>query len=100
MYVYVYICVCMGVYIYLYVYVYMCVYIYIYVCVYICVCVYINVFDAIWENPSDVALGRFQEIRKIGRMSFFFVKIRFSLNYYSITSDLSSLKISGQNSLV
>ncbi len=38
----------------------------------------IYICDAIWENPSDVALGRFQEIRKIGRMSFCFVKIRFS----------------------
>ncbi len=48
-------------------------------------CSFENICDAIWENPSDVVLGRFQEIRKIGRMSFFFVKIRFSLNYYSIT---------------
>ncbi len=53
----------------MYVYVYVYVYVYIYIC--ICVC------DAIWENPSDVALGRFQEIRKIGRMSFFLSKLGF-----------------------
>ncbi len=52
-----------------------------------------NINDAIWENPSDVALGRFQENQEVCPMSIVFVKIGFSLNYYSLTSFLSSLEI-------
>ncbi len=90
-YVYVYMYIYVYVYMYIYVYVYMYIYVYVYMYMYMCVCV----CDAIWENPSDVARLRLQDIRKIGWMPFF-VKIRFSLTYYSITSGLSSLKISWQ----
>ncbi len=53
--------------------------------------------DAIWENPSDVTLGHFQEIRKIGPMSIFcqnyvFIKLLF-YNILSIISENILVKL-------
>ncbi len=70
-------------------------YIYIYIYIYICICMYVYVM----LSRKTCRMLRWDVFRKFVECHFFVVKIRFSLNYYSITSCLSSLKISCHNYL-
>jgi len=70
-------------------------------------CMYISSVEGVepkknvefYEKPVGCRAGMFSVKSRLS-VSFFFIKIGFLLHYYSITSCLSSLNISWENSLV